>query len=202
MKYKNQQSGFTLIETVVAILILSLTVSVLLTLTAGGVFSVRYARNQIVADNLAQEALEYIRNSRDSARQEGISWDTWLTYLNVNANGQRQPAPFSQGCFNATRGCKIDPYTNTYATIAPVMECPSAGCANVTFFRSPGFYGYASSDYNLAVSDPVITTYVRKVTTALDASGDQLTVTVSLTWKNGNMTRSTSQSLLLTDWGQ
>lgn len=60
-----KQQGFTLIETLIAVFILTLTIGGLLTLAANGYFSVRYARNQIVANNLLQESLEYIRNSRD-----------------------------------------------------------------------------------------------------------------------------------------
>jgi prepilin-type N-terminal cleavage/methylation domain-containing protein len=203
----HNQKGFTLIETVIAILILSMTVGVLLTLTAGGIFSVRYSRNQIVADNLAQEALEYIRNSRDTAWQTGVPWSTWLTTLNVTPAGVPQPLTTQRGCFNPTVGCIVDPHT----TDSKIWEyvngsCTSSGstsCPNIWFYPSPGFYTYPSRSHSLAVSStPIMTTYIRRVNAALDSTGKILNVSVTVTWKNGTADKAVTQSMLLTEWGQ
>lgn len=59
------QAGFTLIETMAAISLLMIAVIAPMSLTAQALQSAYYARDQIVASNLAQEALEQIRAVRD-----------------------------------------------------------------------------------------------------------------------------------------
>lgn len=197
-KEKNE-AGFTLIETIIAILILSLSIGALLTLAAGGFFSVRYARNQIVADNLLQESLEYIRNNRDSASQQSIPWATWTATLNVNGSGQPVGGGVARGCFDSV-GCWVDPYV----TSSNIKECPSGGCPNVVLFPDTGLYGYSGGSYPAGATGTaaaVVTTYARKITAVLTGA-DQLTVTASISWKNGQATKTVSQSMLLTNWNQ
>jgi Tfp pilus assembly protein PilV len=195
-KYKRHQAGFTLVETVIAILILSLSIGSLLTLTAGGFFSVRYARNQIVADNLLQEALEYVRNSRDTAVQQGGSWATWLGTLNVDGSGVSIDLGSPSGCF-VSDGCTIDPYTQD-----PKIRACSGQCPVTLFYPDEGFYGYATGTYPFSGgTSPVSTTYRRTVTTEL-ITADELVVEATIQWQNGTTTKSVTQSLLLTNWNQ
>lgn len=58
-------SGMTLIETLVAITILSVAIVAPMSLTMFSLTSAYYARDQIVASNLAQEAIEAVRAVRD-----------------------------------------------------------------------------------------------------------------------------------------
>ncbi|HTH93308.1 MAG TPA: hypothetical protein VL576_02410 [Candidatus Paceibacterota bacterium] len=179
--------GFTLIETLIAIFILTLTVGGLLTLAAGGYFSVRYARNQIVADNLIQESLEYIRNTRDGAAQAGSGF--WQTWQNQYTSCQ------------TSSGCIIDPYTTT--ANAHVQACPSSGCPAITFWPSVGFYGYKTHSYaNIGQggSSPYDTSYIRTVTMKAGSNPDEVVVTASMTWFNGSSQKSASQSILLANW--
>lgn len=93
-----KQKGFTLIETLVAILILSITMGSLMSLAAGGFYSVRYARNQIAANALMQETLEFVCNSRDSGKIQGLSWEQWRQKFYVDQSGVQTGNP-SSGCF-------------------------------------------------------------------------------------------------------
>lgn len=196
----NAQKGFTLVETIIATLILSLSIGALLSLAAGGFFSVRYARNQIVADNLLQESLEYIRKSRDDAFIQGVSWTTWLASLNVNSSGALVDPGTPSGCFVAD-GCSVDPYTSQFNVKACGATCPS------TIFyplSSGGFYGYSGGDYPFSTSGitPITTSYVRKITTQKTNSDQQLVVTAQIQWLNGNATKTVSQSMILSNWSQ
>ncbi len=190
-----KQAGFTLIETLIAIFLLTLTVGGLLTMAAGGYFAVRYARNQIVADNLIQESLEYVRNSRDTALQSGTDWPTWLAGYTGS----------SHGCLT---GCIVDPYAT-----ANNVRLPDSNGGLIEFFPSIGsqkisFYGYQTSSYNLGAPNtpPYLTTYKRIITfspVTTQSGGtapDQAVVTVKITWSNGNSSKSSSQSILLTNW--
>lgn len=194
-----KQRGFTLIETLIAILILTLSIGALLSLAAGGFFSVRYARNQIVANNLLQESLEYMRNTRDTSFNQGISWLDWEnTILSVDDSGN-PTGTGSDGCFSQN-GCFVDPY----ATSARIKECPASGCPNVIYYPDEGFYGYnASYPFTPGPSQPFTTSFVRKITVETSAaSSDQLIVSATISWLNGSTPKTISQSMLITNWKQ
>lgn len=72
--------GFTLIETLVAVLILASAVAGPLTIAGKGLASATVAKNQTTAEFLAQDAIEYVRFVRDSNRLAG---QNWLTDLGV-----------------------------------------------------------------------------------------------------------------------
>lgn len=187
-----QQSGFTLVETLIAILILTLTIGALLTLTAGGFFSIRYAKNDIVATNLLQESLEYIRNTRDTAAQQNISWDSWITTYR------------DMGCFGD--GCTINPYA-VDASVA-VNPC-GRECEHVDYFPDAGYYAYEGLGGNLFDApggnvNVVPTSFVRTVTMKLETPSDspdpQLIVTARMDWLNGTNPKHAQQSIVITKW--
>src|SRR3989344_8445575 len=67
MKIKRLSSrGFTLVETLVAVMLLSVAVVAPMSLAAKSLGSAYYARDQITAFYLAQEAIEALRSIRDS----------------------------------------------------------------------------------------------------------------------------------------
>ncbi len=71
------QNGFTLIETLFAVLIFSAALVSLMTIAGRGIVATKGAREQITAHYLAQEGLEIVRNIRDSnVKTSGTAWDT------------------------------------------------------------------------------------------------------------------------------
>lgn len=186
--------GFTLIETIVAVLILSLSIGGLLALAAGGFYSVKYARNQIVANNLLQESLEYIRNSRDSAFIQGLTWAQWQDSLQTNSSGS-QTGVDTDGCFN-TNGCTVNPYTGS----AQVKQCAGT-CPYIFYFPDNGFYGYNVSYPFTPTTQPYQTSFIRKIYITLSSSSsDQAIVTGSITWLNGSTSKTVIQKMLITNW--
>ncbi|OGG47941.1 hypothetical protein A2761_00975 [Candidatus Kaiserbacteria bacterium RIFCSPHIGHO2_01_FULL_51_33] len=71
---KSKNSGFTLVEMLVAIMVLSLAVAGPLTVVSKGISNTAYARDQITAVFLAQEGMEAVRNLRDSNGLAGAPW--------------------------------------------------------------------------------------------------------------------------------
>jgi type II secretory pathway pseudopilin PulG len=194
-----KQKGFTLVETLVAVFILTLSIGALLSLAAGGFYSVKYARNQIVATNLMQESLEYIRNSRDTALQKGMTWADWQKTLQVDESGVSSADSFS-GCFS-DQGCIVDPYNK----MATVRQC-GASCPPVLYYPDNSFYGYAinpakNSDYPFTpISAPYQTSFVRSINISSAGDPNQIQIDEVVTWFNGSVQKTVSQSMLLTNW--
>jgi len=63
---KVSNNGFTLIETMIAVSVLMMGLFGPYTLATNSIVAARNSKNQIIAFNLAQEGLEYIKNVRDS----------------------------------------------------------------------------------------------------------------------------------------
>jgi prepilin-type N-terminal cleavage/methylation domain-containing protein len=81
------QRGFTILETLVAISILVLALTAPLAIVSQALRSSYYARDQVTAYYLAQEAIEFLRNKRDNAGlQASASAETWTDLFNAEGN--------------------------------------------------------------------------------------------------------------------
>ncbi|HQM18680.1 MAG TPA: type II secretion system protein [Candidatus Paceibacterota bacterium] len=72
LKVKNKkisicEGGFTLVEAMFAIFILTFVIVGLMTVVSSSLYSARYAKQEIIMNFLIQEALDGIRNDRDSS---------------------------------------------------------------------------------------------------------------------------------------
>lgn len=67
-------TGFTLVETLVAILIFSISILGVAAVLASGISNINSAKQKIIAGYLAQEGIEYLRNMRDNAMLS----DNWI----------------------------------------------------------------------------------------------------------------------------
>jgi hypothetical protein len=126
---RNNSTGLTLIETLVAISVLMIGLAGALTLAQQSLSSAAHAKDQIVAYYLAQEGMELVRNKRD---QNFVNGGDWLSGL--------QPCLDSSGClidsfdldiFNCTGVCSLlrhDQYTGMYGY--------NTGWAETTFRRT------------------------------------------------------------------
>lgn len=187
MKNKKPElnKAFTLIETIIAIFIMAVAMGSLLTLAANGYYSVRYARNQIVADNLVQEAVEKIRNVRDTTfympASEAENQTKWENMANNTFTG----------CFTPD-GCIVDIYTTTQA-----FRTCSGTCPTLTFYSNQGIYAYTYG-YPFGSSGAVNTSYVRTI--KMNYHTDYIEVNVRVSWLDGGRNRSISQDFVLTNW--
>ncbi|MBU4536793.1 prepilin-type N-terminal cleavage/methylation domain-containing protein [Patescibacteria group bacterium] len=125
-KNNRLQRGFTLIETFVAIAVLLIAMSGPLVLVTKGLSISKMAKGQITAIYLAQEAIEYMRNVRDT---NILNRRTWLTGL--------------EECTNFGSKCKID------SPAQIVSSCSLSGCENLKYNSVSYLYGYTSGDISL-----------------------------------------------------
>lgn len=71
-----KRTGFTLIETVVALAILAVALAGPVTLATRSIFNTRFSKNKLTASQLAAEGIEIVRQKRDSNIMAGNDWTT------------------------------------------------------------------------------------------------------------------------------
>ncbi|MDP1624898.1 MAG: prepilin-type N-terminal cleavage/methylation domain-containing protein [bacterium] len=126
-----KNKGFTLVEAMVAISILSLAVTGPLVIAQKGIGSAVYARDQITASYLAQEAVEYVRNVRDTNRIEGDPWLTNLFNCLETGAGQR---------------CTIDARFKDPSVEGAITACPPGLCPILMIGTEHNLYGYGTGE--------------------------------------------------------
>lgn len=94
-----KQAGFTLLETMVAIMLFVIALSALLALVRDSVTSATYTRNEVVATYLAQEGIDYIRNIRDQMVYVNPTASPWTDFVTEIGT--------TRGCGTST-GCHLD----------------------------------------------------------------------------------------------
>ncbi len=171
--FKKFKQGFTLVETLVAVLILVSSIAGPLSIASRGLSTTLIAKDQFVAFYLAQDALEQVRFMRDSAcltgppsSQGDCDSSVWLGSLNA--------------CTGAG-GCRLDSFG--FNPAAPVSCTTDPGGVCQVMNRDPvtGRYDYNSSN---PVSPQK---FIRTIKIVLNPSGtfaDQANVTVSVQWSD------------------
>lgn len=123
MNTSNTKQGFTLVETLVAIFVLTLSITGPLFIAQQSFSSANTARDRTTAAFLAQEAIEYVRSVRDHNYLSNES--NWLNDLGPCVSGQ----------------CTVDTSVSTYPSIS---SCGSA--CPVLRQTSTGLFGYQSGE--------------------------------------------------------
>jgi prepilin-type N-terminal cleavage/methylation domain-containing protein len=157
-----QSKGFTLIETLVAVLLLTVAIVSPMSLASQSLQSAYYARDQIIAYNLAQEAVEAVRAVRD-----GNALNNALGYPVVNLlNG----IPTGQNFTVDTR----DPYTT-------MTVCGGSGGACSPIRTDGTFYGYDTGGtwHDTYFTRTIIATYVDGPT------NNEVVLQVDVKWRTG-----------------
>lgn len=178
-----RKRGFTLIETLVATFVLTTAIVGPLSIVAKGVFFANFAKDQITAFYLAQEAIEYVRNKRDNVT---IASRTWSDF---KANVGTSNPPGIHDCivaYNAA-GCIIDTKYDT------ITACSST--CGILKQDSSGLYNYLDG------SD---SPFLRTVKVYYEPSGDpnsnELRVEVRMDWQNGTLSKNFVLRESLLNW--
>lgn len=178
MIYKKRDiTGFTLIETLLAVLILAMALAAPLTIAAKALSAALISKDQTTAFFLAQDAVEYLRFKRDTNTLTSGS-GAWLSSIDTFCSG--------------TDGCRIDSVKNT-------IEACTGVCETLQFNETKGWYTYATSEGSDVIKKSIFT---RKVTLgSVSNNSDEKSVTVTVTWKDvGGVTRSLVVRENLTNW--
>ncbi|MBI2475887.1 MAG: type II secretion system protein [Candidatus Taylorbacteria bacterium] len=189
-QFSHRARGFSIVETIVAIAILSVVVVAPLTLAQRGLNSSIYARDQVTAFYLAQEAIEYVRNIRDNNNLIGRSrTGDWLKGLET--------------CKKSTE-CGID------VNAGRIIDCDDKGNpklrpCQLTFDPSTGIYGDHRDNGN---GDPVgnlqDSIFTRKLIITPIAVGSDLNgeadLAVTVSWQTGLLQKSVVINERIFNW--
>ena len=156
---RSENGGFTLIETLVAVTILSAAIAGPMALSIKNIGTASVSKDQLVAFYLGQEAIEYVRNVRDT---NILSENGWLDGL-----GDCLPS--------SPNGCYIDVINNA------ITACEVDGCSNLKFDGQN--YNYASDDNSAFIRTVKIDNLIRA-----DGDEAKIDVAVSWTGKYGQKT--------------
>jgi Tfp pilus assembly protein PilV len=221
---QKEEAGFTLVETLIAVLILVTSVVTPLSIASQAMVYSATARDQIIASNLAQEAIDFIRNERDRSA------------LNITA---ANPARFQNFlnkfgvytgtntyCF-ATDGCAIDSQVPTYSTggpiaiakqtsfspygsahvidlgtCAPVGDCPFLSVNSLG--NNPTYvYGYAdptNTNWRETAFKRTVKMNVVVAGNSTIASPQEALISVTVTWRTGSYDKSITMNEYVKSW--
>jgi len=114
-KIQKKDSGFTLLETLAAVSVLTMAVTGPLSLAYFSIRSASVSQNQFTAFFLAQEAIEYVKNKRDI---NAILETDWLSGMTNCRSGN---------------GCVVDVPNNNIQTCSSI-------CPKLKYNAASGFY--------------------------------------------------------------
>ena len=101
---KSKKRGFTLIELMMVIFIVSIGIAGVLNLIAKIFLHSRFASSKLTAIYLVQEGVEIVRNIRDTNWVEGESWDQGITSGDFEADWDDQSLSPYQGRYLRANG--------------------------------------------------------------------------------------------------
>ncbi len=162
--------GFTLIETLVAVLILVSAIMGPLTIASRGLSTALVAKDQTTAYYLAQDAVEYVRFARDTNRLKGFNWLTGNSAL---------PSAVLTPCVSAdgSAECYFDSLANSPAQ--PTV-CEDATCSQHPLYYDPSNYYFNYNTNNLKT----VFTRTVSIQTPVGGNTDEASLTVTVSWSD------------------
>lgn len=186
------KKGFTLIETIVAITILTFAVAGPLFTASRAIVAARAASYQLTASYLAQESVEYVRMLRDNHYLAAYAVEPATASTTGWANFQASVAP----CQTAP-GCAFDP-----AAVSPDPQlssgspyCTSSTCTPLYILLENGV-GVYYSQQNLSGSK--VTPFVRTIQVFDTGTEERIVSTVKWNFHNTSYTVTVTDHL--TPW--
>jgi prepilin-type N-terminal cleavage/methylation domain-containing protein len=167
-----RKRGFTLIETIIALFVLSIAVTAALTSARTGMRSSEYARDEVVAYYLVNETIEYFRNLKDTNLSKGRDWLYGI----------------DERCFT-TELCRVDVVTKEIIVVDSEDDLRLKFDSNIQYQKynietgeeinlQSGGYGYGEGVYSR---------FIRKIKLEKieGTNNEQVILTVTIKWDSG-----------------
>jgi type II secretory pathway pseudopilin PulG len=185
--YKSQvesykfNGGFTVLESIVAILVLSLSISGVFSAVRQSLSQATIAKDEVRAFYLAQEAVEIIRSQRDANRLESIATNNVVPWLKGIADVPSDPCFFG-------KVCRID-VVGTGGTFFHPCGYGWDSCEEIRQDSSTNIYAYSG---NL--------TGLKREIQIEQVNSDEVIITVRVSWKKGLLTYEFKAKTHLFNW--
>lgn len=179
--HRNTTRGFTLVETMVAIAVLTTSIVGPMYVLQQGVVGSYAARDRLIASGLAQEGVEFVHGLRDNNYLYNMAHPTAPRSWFYGMDGTDSTMNCTQ-----TSSCAIDVYYNT------VTLC--TGTCTPLRLSSTGLY-----NQNPASETNVATRFTRSLR-LVPVNGHEMMVSVIVSWTTGLKTYSLTVSENLQDW--
>lgn len=171
MTNKINNKGFTLIETLVAIMVLMSAIVGPLVIVQQGLKATTVAKDQDTAFYLAQDAVEYIRFVRDTNK---LSGGDWLTGAGGGGNIRNLTVCKSA---NGSAQCRVDSMQNQQSTIVSCSGDTGGVCKAIQYDAANNYFSYTTGTASLFIRTITITTPV-------GSNSDEAALAVTVTWSD------------------
>lgn len=182
--------GFTIIQVVVSIVILTTVLSATISLVGSVISQITLNKNRVTALYLAQECLELTRNVRDTAWQQNYPWDcAYGDEYEILDKFIIQPFPILSFPSNPPN-CQTD-----FGVKVQKMTSPDQAQLYIDFSGGNSSFGFSHTD-----NDGVTATPFRRwvEVSQVEEEKDQMTLSCMVTWED----QSVRLSHILSDWKQ
>lgn len=190
LEAKIVHGGFTVIETLVAILVLSITIAGPLSIAFSGLRGAQLAKDEVTASYLAQEGIEFVRAKRDQDYIDNGTneWSTFITHC--------EGASGSPGCWIDMTDFSYGPCDNVDAfctTANPVEFNSTTG----TYYHSAPDNG---SNEGASPAHGRFTRIVKATEQQIDTGFNEYLITSTVSWRTGTIDRSVVIREIITNW--
>ena len=175
-KKVNKNSGFTIVEMLVAVLIFSLSLTAIITVASKSLKTSKNSEEQLIADYLALEAIEVVHNLRDDAILRNYSISSW----DLVFQGGGDIVGDDEGCFNGPGYCNF--YFQP-GDAQPVLD----KCIDCTVYLNRDNFYYFQVHEPADISTSFATDYKRKINIVEGSDVGQINVIVEVTWTGGRV---------------
>ncbi len=169
---KIKNSGFTLIETLIAVLLLAVAIAGPLTIASKGFVTATVAKDQVIAYYIAQDAVEYVRFARDT---NGLRGASWLSGSGGTPAGINLLTPCTD-----PNGCYLDS-TDNVPPSAPAA-CSLSECSDRPMYYDATNHRFS---YNTSLGAAARTIFTRAILLSpVNGNTDEYLLTVTVMWND------------------
>ena len=201
---KQKNKGFTLVETLVAIAIFTMSVVAMMVILGDSLSNLTYAKRKLTATYLAQEGVEYIRNLRDTyvlyldpGQQTNDAWGLFQANVISNCGGKGCTFDVNQLIFNNNDQPIID---------VVLIPCPFVNnnipCPYLYYDKNTGEYNYVDTPSDTHINSGFRRRIRVEANNAVYQNIDEIKVISTVYWTQGSGTYEISFSESLFNWTQ
>jgi Tfp pilus assembly protein PilV len=178
MSTLSKQSGFSLVETLVAITLLLLVIVGPMTIVSSSARSTSFSSEQVTAFFLAQEGAELMQKARDDMQLANYGQTGWTNFTDTGSGGAYR---LCYANINSA-GCGVTIRTDNTGTLTAPVSCATLSNCNLYLNTS----GNIRSRFTHTATNATITPYTRRIFLQ-NVNANEVKVVSRVTWKNGGI---------------